>query len=289
MPVLASDAVLLSPVGPVLASALDNGSEVLGVVSGKRGVVQVTSPEDVGAKESPAVWICTDAGDLVLGSDSQLATSRGLLTGRSLLELRDGTTVGRMSGEWPSVEAYGGESTTPTPTQISAFLEHLSAAAVVEGAGGNTLRVGSLPGTKDAAASLLAGGAYEMEPGPAGWSWIRRKASSASQGSATAELLYRAVFHLWQKGDGKDSYRLPMEITRLRWLSVLILAELGRPYMLDYRPRYWPMEVELVPGDKHRQLAKVQTVLPIHQRALVKFQTAPRGSYVVANTFLCTG
>src|SRR5438128_1736681 len=95
MPALASEAVLIGRERPVLASSLRVGASVLGIVSGKLGFVRLTSVKTIDLQDNAAVWVCTDAGDLILGAESELATSAGLRSASDLLALRDGMSIGR--------------------------------------------------------------------------------------------------------------------------------------------------------------------------------------------------
>ncbi len=272
-----------------MASSLRSGASVLGIVAGKLGFVRLASVKPIDPLGSPAVWVCTDAGDLILGAESQVATSGGLRTARDLLALRDRTSIGRMTGEWPSVEAYGGAGEARSGARISLLLEHLRATAEIEGANSHVIRVGSLTTRSiNETGSLLVGGPCEMEPGPLGWSWLRNVSGKPSKPlTATAEGVYRALLALWQTGGEEKLFKLPIELTQLRWLSLVVLAELGTPYALDYRPRYWPIEVELSLVTEHQHHASIQIVLPIKVEGLVDLETATSGCYIIANNLLC--
>ena len=290
MPALASEAVLIGKEGPTLASSLQRGASVLGIVAGKLDFVQLGSVNLIDVRGNGAVWVCTDAGDLILGAESEIATSGGLRTAGDLLALRDGTSIGRMSGEWPSIEAYGGAGEARAGAQVSMLLEHLRATGEMEGASSHVIRVGSL--SRDSVketGSLLVGGQCEMEPGPVGWSWLRKVSGKPSKApTASAEGVYRALLALWQAGGDEGLFRLPVELTRLRWLSLAVLAELGTPYALDYRPRYWPIEVELSPVTEHQHHASVQIVLPVKAERLVDLEAAASGCYIIANNLVCS-
>lgn len=272
-----------------MASSLRDGATVLGIHAGKLGLVRLASVKPIDSQRSPPVWVCTDAGDLILGAESQLATSGGLRTAGDLLALRDGTSIGRMSGEWPSIEAYGGGKEPRAGIRLSSVLEQLRASAAVKGAGFEIIRVGSLStGALVETGSLLVSGRCEMEPGPVGWSWVRRASDKRSVvPTPTAEGVHRVLLSLWQASPNDQVVKLPMELRALRWLSLVVLSELGRPYTLDYRPRYWPLEVELSPVAEPQPHAAVQVVLPVNVEGLIELETATSGSYIIANNLLC--
>lgn len=280
--------------GPTPASELSAGDRVLCMQNGAPTLISVA--RDAALQDGPAIWICTDAGDLTLGANACIATSEGIAEAGVLAARRNKRAIGRMEGDWPTVEALTSNSGRSLrrhfdeATLIAGVRRRLLALSKVPGGDGDVYRAGS---HSQRSLSALTSHVFQCsstsEPGPAGWTWISpesgRKSKVGSRPSVDEVAI--AALALWQAPEDGDGYLLPATLDELRACSLSLLHLAGQPFSAEYRPRYLPSRVELALGARGAPHARVQSVNAIAACALVDVLLETKGTYLIANGLLC--
>jgi hypothetical protein len=206
-----------------------------------------------------------------------------------MLAMRDGSAIGHMDGSWPPCERaqlsamdLGTEIGVATLSSLvaswgSAFLPSL-----------DIVRVGSHPEDRiERFIRLIMRTDCEAEPGLAGWSWVRpsgRRSAAVSDADSLSELAMAALT-LWQQGpDG--GYRLPVELCELAMLTTALLSAADVPFLLTFRPRYAPVQVDLQLEERTSPHASVQVVRMVSVPAMLDVELDATGAYLIASGHL---
>jgi hypothetical protein len=289
MLLLGSNAVVLSKKGPTVVRSVQANDELLVLMRGRPVFVVVRSVSVVGNNE-PATWLCCGAGDVVIGHSTRVVTSDGPRLGAELLEQSDQNEIGRMAGDWPSLEVF--QATTDSHEQLntlqSQVIQQLIELSQVKGASGQmVVRIGS-SSPRQTVGRLLIGGQTDLDVGPAGWSWVRPVRGSLKPASQlTAPEIRQLVLLLWRSEDQGETFNLPIEFETLRHLALTSLGANAISYRLEYRPRYLPLEVALAAASTREHHSQTQVVLPAKRAQLVEIVMGQSGCYLVVNQLLC--
>lgn len=295
MLLLGCNATVLREAGPVPVEELRAGD---GVLCLQRGIPTFVPVEEVRiAQSKTAVWVYTDAGDLVVGSDSAIVTAAGLRLGVELAAMRDKQAIGRMQGGWPRLEILSARVPVYEMCDRNcqeAFQENsrsrlLSLGRITQ-SGLDVVRVGSHSRTVlDRFAQFVLGKECTLEPGPAGWTWLRTTDSPRThkQVEAGQDGAAGCALTLWQAIEEGEAYRLPLEDEALRIHTLGVLYYCGVSFETEYRPRYMPLHIDLSLAQQRAPHAQIQAIRLLSECALVDVRLAERGCYLVANGLLC--
>ena len=292
MSLLGSSSVVVTRRGLIVAAEVVPSDEILVLVAGKPAYVKVGTVS-VDQRDASAAWLCCATGDIVAGGSTRIVTAVGPLTANQLLEMSETEEIGRMAGEWPLLEVFF-DSAPSMVTVTPSWAESIRRLCSVHAHDASHLplvRVG-LPNqsTLRLVETFLTGGPAELELGPTGWSWIRpaqdtgTAASTTTQPPSIDEAL-QVMLALWQPRDEGTS-SLPIEHRDIRHWTIALLGILHRSYRLEYRPRYFPLEVAIRETTTPEHHSPLQVLLPAPTESMVRLTLARAGCYVVANQFL---
>lgn len=281
--------------GPALAGELEVGDKVLGMI---RGVPAYAPVIEVGKiKPERASRIFTDAGDLLLGLDTKVVTLNGPFAAEELAMMREQRAFGRMSGSWPLLEVLS--SPVPPidkslPSAQRAFVNDCRSRLVTlagQGlAGVSCIRIGChAKAALDEFALHALGRDYVVEPGSAGWAWLRQghRQELAIPEVGGTKFVVSCLLALWQTLGELGVYRLPLEFEALRGYTLGALAYTGVLFDTDYRPRYLPLQVGLSLSPSARAHAEVQGTYMVEGAEVVDIRLGVGGCYLVAGALLC--
>lgn len=249
-------------------------------------------------EQAIAYWVYGDSGDIAVSGDTSLVTTSGLVPARELCERRDPRSIGRMHGAWPQTETPSGALNRKHPATganqwdegvgnetIRARIKSLS----IAGTGRSGVhRIGSHPRlAAEAFQFVVVEAECELLEGPCGWSWLvarkpARKAVQPKQKTTTVEN----VLCLWKPGLVAGTYSLPIEAEHIRLFTYALLHGFGHHFIVDYRPRYFPVEVSLQ-FTEAKPHSSIQGVLPEPSSRLIDITLASPG-YPVVGGFLCS-
>lgn len=280
---------MATPQGVMPASRIHPGQPTVCMVGGLPKFVLVKSVKHI--RSATLVWVYGDLGDVHLGPETAVVTSSGLITAEELAYRRDGRSIGRMRGDWPKTEKpiwnlkHLATSDVPVPGEES-FIRATIVSQEAPFENPTILRIGAHPQQVSRRfEAYLGGGDWNVVVGPCGWSWLTRGRKNKKE-RINEVVSAHDILCLWKPGAAPESYLLPIEAEETRLSTFALLSASGFFFTVDYRPRYFPIEVQIELGDAISH-ASIQGVLHRDGKPVVELTLAEAG-YLVVGGFLCS-
>jgi len=273
-------AVVYTKDGPKHVEELTKGMAAWGLHQGKPTFVTIAATSRSRPESSSGFWLYGKGADLFADSETLVATSAGLRSMQQLFVGRE-SSYGYMAGSWPRVELFRFPAGLQTSTVQ--FLKRLIACASSVGRNGLVCRVGAHSTEKlRGLGRVLFEGRAAIEHGPAGWSWLTgspREVPLATEFQPEDGVLF------WKLGG--SGYMLPIQETKLRYLTLAWLTSHDIRFELDLRPRYSPSEVAVQLVSAKHSHAEISGLLSQRTPTLYEVTLSEKGDYLGVNGLVC--
>ncbi len=293
MPIIEADAMVITPEGPRPLHLLSGKHVVLALVGGVLRFTESNIVAPPAQKDRCTFRVMTTGGDLAVGGATHFPSVSGLVTASQLWESRRTDEIGRMAGEWPKIERLSISQAEKIQSIVSgwkahAVIEEICRASNISSNGNAVLRV-SFPGP--GALKFLQKNQFDItnvETGPTGWCWIRRRAGAKIQTTNVTDSreLCEVLEALWLLDE--ESRCMLMELSAARFLTAATLPSLGLRIEFDYKPLYAPHEVTLVLKREAEPFAKIRSIQTETQLpSMLWVNLAKPGAYLYVNGVFC--